>query len=576
MTADLRIAPDLRLPLDVVTSTCAILAQKGAGKSYTASVIAEELLDARQQVVVLDPTGAWWGLRAAADGKGPGHSIVVLGGDHGDLPLDVGAGELLADAIAAEHFSCVIDLSRFRKGEVLRFCTAFLETLYRVNRAPLHLVIDEADVVAPQKARPESARCLGAAEDIVRRGRIRGIGCTLITQRPQALNKDVLTQADMLTVLRLSHPRDLAAIMEWINVHAEPGEAAAMLKSLPSLPTGEAWFWAPRRELLQRVKVRARRTFDSGRTPRAGERIAAPKVLAPVDLERLGATMAAAVERAKESDPKALRLEVQRLRAELAKKPAAVDQTAIDRAVRDANERAREHHLRDTRTTLGAIETEVLAAIRRVGNLAVGAQREPAAVPTIPPLRPRAAAPPDPRPPLPAGARPPARLLAANAAGVTGPEQRILDALAWWSEMGVDVVGLPALAFLADYSPKTSGFIKARGLCHGKGLVAKPGGDATTLTDAGRALASPVDVPRTNAGLQEAVLRKLPGPERKLLAALLEHGEMTREQLAEATNYSNATSGYIKARGSLVSLGLAVYPTSGRVAASAILYPESS
>jgi DNA helicase HerA-like ATPase len=87
-----------------------------------------------------------------------------------------------------EHFSAILDLSLFRKGEALRFMAVFLETLYRKNRDALHLFIDEADVVAPQKPfGPDEARTLGATEDIVRRGRIRGIGCTLITQRPQVL-----------------------------------------------------------------------------------------------------------------------------------------------------------------------------------------------------------------------------------------------------------------------------------------------------------------------------------------------------------------------------------------------------
>ena len=34
---------------------------------------------------------------AAADGKHPGLPIVILGGDHGDVPLDVAAGQLIAD-----------------------------------------------------------------------------------------------------------------------------------------------------------------------------------------------------------------------------------------------------------------------------------------------------------------------------------------------------------------------------------------------------------------------------------------------------------------------------------------------
>jgi len=57
------------------------------------------------------------------------------------------------------------------------------EELHRKNRNPLHLVIDEADAFAPQKPRPDETRMLGALDEIVRRGRIRGLGCTLVTQR---------------------------------------------------------------------------------------------------------------------------------------------------------------------------------------------------------------------------------------------------------------------------------------------------------------------------------------------------------------------------------------------------------
>jgi len=100
----LTIADALSLPLEFVTQTQAILSRKRVRKSYTASVQAEELLKARQQVVVIDITGAWWGLRSSADGKGAGHSILA-GGDHGDIPLEVHAGEVMASAIVAERFT---------------------------------------------------------------------------------------------------------------------------------------------------------------------------------------------------------------------------------------------------------------------------------------------------------------------------------------------------------------------------------------------------------------------------------------------------------------------------------------
>ena len=87
----LRIGKHFTLPLELVTSTQAILARKRSGKSYTASVEAEELLAHKQQVVVFDPTSAWHGLRSSADGQGEGFAIVVFGGDQHERWHFVGA-----------------------------------------------------------------------------------------------------------------------------------------------------------------------------------------------------------------------------------------------------------------------------------------------------------------------------------------------------------------------------------------------------------------------------------------------------------------------------------------------------
>jgi DNA helicase HerA-like ATPase len=101
----LQIAHTLALPLEFVVQKSALLARSGAGKTNTAVVIAEELLEAKQQVVILDPPGAWWGLRSSADGKRAGYPIVVFGGIHGDLPLQSTSGELLADLVVDQGLS---------------------------------------------------------------------------------------------------------------------------------------------------------------------------------------------------------------------------------------------------------------------------------------------------------------------------------------------------------------------------------------------------------------------------------------------------------------------------------------
>ena len=89
MSNKLHIAETLDLPIDAVTQTFAILAKRGAGKSYTASVMAEEMLKAGQTIIALDPTGAWWGLRSQ-------FPVVIFGGEHADVPLEESAGEVVA------------------------------------------------------------------------------------------------------------------------------------------------------------------------------------------------------------------------------------------------------------------------------------------------------------------------------------------------------------------------------------------------------------------------------------------------------------------------------------------------
>lgn len=328
----LKIAKGFELPTDVVTQTLAVLAKRRAGKSYLARRFAEQLHHAGQQVVIVDPKGDCWGIRSAADGKRPGLPFVILGGEHGDVALEVHAGEVVAKLVVEERVSALLDLSGFRKADVATFMAAFLEALYRLKareqyRTPLMLVIDEADAIAPQRPFPNEARMLGAAEDIVRRGGQRGIGCMFVTQRSAVLNKNVLTQAQVLIALRTIAPQDLDAMGAWIDAHGTPEQRRTLMASLPSLPVGDAWVWSPgwptADGIFARVHVLPIETFDSGATPKPGERRVEPKRVADVDLDALRRQMAATIERAQANDPKHLRAEIERLRRELGQRPTA-------------------------------------------------------------------------------------------------------------------------------------------------------------------------------------------------------------------------------------------------------------
>lgn len=281
------ILPDAALAQHVV-----IVGGTGAGKSYTAKGVVEGLLDAGRRVCVIDPTGAWHGLRSSADGRSPAYSVLVLGGEHGDLPLSAGAGVRVAELIATRNLPVVLDLSELLIGDRHRLMTDFAEAIYRLNRQPLHLVLDEADEIAPQNPMPETRRLLHHWDRIVRRGRIRGFRVTMITQRPAVLHKNVMTQAQTLIAMRLPAPQDRKAVEAWVKGNADEGQAATVLGSLARLQRGEGWVWCPSLGILERTTFPAIRTFDSGRSPEDGEMVTEPVALAKVDLAEIRSALA--------------------------------------------------------------------------------------------------------------------------------------------------------------------------------------------------------------------------------------------------------------------------------------------
>lgn len=221
----LHISETLALPIDAITQTFAILGIRGSGKTNTAVVMAEEMTKQSQQIVVLDPTDAWYGLRSSRDGKADGFKVYVFGGEHGDLPLEGTYGRQMAEFVVETGAAVVFSLRHLSIGDQRRFAQDFGETLYNLkgipaNRTPMHLFVDEADEFIPQRIPHGFERMFGAYDRIVRRGRNGGIGVTMISQRPQVLNKDTLSQIETLVCHRLLHKLDRKAVKEgWIEGH---------------------------------------------------------------------------------------------------------------------------------------------------------------------------------------------------------------------------------------------------------------------------------------------------------------------------------------------------------------------
>jgi len=274
----LKISSTQSLPRDAVTWVLAFLAKRGAGKTYSASVLAEEMLKANIPIVVIDGMGIWWGLRISRDTKSNGLPIVVFGGEHQDLPLIPDKAQQMARAIVESNISCVLDLSGFSKSQMKKIVPAFLDELYKINRMERHVFIEEADMFAPQRTiGPEDAICQGAVTSFVRRGGNHNLGVTMITQRSAVLSKDMLTQADCLVILRTLAPQDKKAIQLWVEEMTDKDKTALAkwYDSLKELENGQAWIWHPEApEIYKKIHFRERETFHATRefirTPQAG------------------------------------------------------------------------------------------------------------------------------------------------------------------------------------------------------------------------------------------------------------------------------------------------------------------
>lgn len=369
MSKQLRISEDLSLPIDAATQTFAFIARKGAGKTYAAGKLAECLMDAGVQVVILDSVGNWWGLRLSVDGKSPAYDIPVLGGLRGDIPLEATGGHLIADIVTDTGRSLIVDVSQFNKADRQKFAHAFAERLWRNKKAernpsPVHLIIEESQLIVPENVKGDAALMVGIYEEIIRLGRNYGIGVSMITQRPQSVNKEVLNQTECLFVLQVNGAHERKALGLWIVFQ---GMDKSLLDELPSLPIGTAYVWSPQwLGILQKVKIAPKQSFDASATPKVGT-VQVRRDLKALNLDDLKDRMAATIEKAKADDPKELRKRIAELQR--AQKTSQPDPQMIERAVAKAVADAQKEFQRTQQESIRAIN-DLRGRLDKIAQLA--------------------------------------------------------------------------------------------------------------------------------------------------------------------------------------------------------------
>jgi hypothetical protein len=552
----LRLGKGFTLPDQAVTQTFGILAKRGAGKSNTAAVMAEEMFEARLPFVVIDPVGAWWGLRSSADGKSAGLPIPIFGGHRGDVPLESSGGELVADLIVEKRLSCVLDVSAFdSEGAKRRFLASFAERLFRLKGQPghddpLHLFLEEADDYAPQRAGGvEVNRTLGAFQRIVKQARARGLGSTMVTQRSAVLNKDLLTQIETLIVMRTTSPQDRKAIAGWVEYH---GQSAELLASLHELRDGEAWVWSPWLGVTKRVQIRRRSTFDSGATPTIRSK-RAPATLADVDLKAITEQMASTIERAKATDPKALQQRVRELEEQLRR--ASNVSVVVPKTV-EVKVPVVPPEVREVGKQIGTLAQNLSQVVTLAHDLADRIEKSAAQAEVAVTARPAAAVTPTHAPAH--TAAPPPRPAAADvdADGLRPGAKRMLAVVTRQHPMPVTRSQLATLSGVKRRGGSYGTYLSA---LRSRGLI-EVDGEQVKATDAGldaAGVAAPA--PMTQDELVTMYRQRLrPGAQRMLDVLLGAYPEwLTRDELSERSGISRSGGSFGTYLGALRSNGLA-------------------
>lgn len=323
MASTIDIGPDLRLPLTLARERKAILGMSGSGKTNLLFLLFELYAKAGIHVGLIDPMAIAWGLAFSATGKANDLPVVILGGDKADLPVVAGRARELADVVLERRINFVLDLSDLRPGmDTEAFVSDFVSQIHtRKRKAPglMHLMFDEAHEFAPQTpSSTAQAALLANMERFCKQVRNFGVGLSLASQQPQALNKKVLGQCSVVFAMHTEGPKDQDAVIHTINRR----KTTVTPESLENLAVGHAYLYSPRLGFREPAAhaIHYRTTFD---VPKASDS-AAPmptqaQRLKPKELAVLREALTEAVAEARHDDPEFLRSQIQSVERERAR-----------------------------------------------------------------------------------------------------------------------------------------------------------------------------------------------------------------------------------------------------------------
>ncbi len=542
------------IPDEALASHLAALGKTGAGKTSTVKAIVEQVATNGFRVCVLDTIKSdWWGITSSADGKHPGLPFTILGGPHGHLPLHSSAGGAIGQLVGSGQLPLsIIDMADFEAGGLQRFFCDFAPTLMRSAKGVLYLVIEEAHELAPKERAGFGAESMAIhwAKKLATAGRSKGIRLIVCTQRTQALHNAVLGSCETLITHRLTTPADQEPVVKWLNAQISDKVArAAIASELASLPTGTAWVCMGSASHVQKVKMPLFRTYDNTATPTGDSDHDHSVTTAAVDKDQLRSIIGDAVKEAEENDPKRMKMEIAKLRKELAAKPAAPaisqDQLKAEwsKGRREGAKQQRDEFRKLLGKTIDALDTLEGETGPSFTLPTTGPTLD--LVPTVQWMARATSAALDKRF---------ARIYAAADSKLSKAERLILTALAQYHPKQRTKV---QVATLTGYAHTGGGFCNALSSLKTAGLMTGSG-DSFEITETGFHALGEFDPLPTGGALLNHWLGQLSKAERGILEAVAEEwpNTLTKEQIAAQAGYAPDGGGFNNALSRLRTLEL--------------------
>jgi hypothetical protein len=235
----------------VMTGRGCVIGQSGSGKSYLVGVMVEELCKLGLPFMVIDTEGEYASIKSRYNAI-----WVSENNPSADIKSSDNFAAVLSESIKY-GIPIIYDLSdTIDKEASVQYALSELYSMEEGAKRPFLVVIEEADKFAPQVIRQKR----NMIEEISVRGRKRGIGLLVATQRPANISKNVLAQCSYGFIGKLSIENDVQAIRILFSTQEQ-------LDMLPRLQTGSFLPFGVEGAVETVLKVKRREAVHSGSTP---------------------------------------------------------------------------------------------------------------------------------------------------------------------------------------------------------------------------------------------------------------------------------------------------------------------